>query len=64
LRAGIYVNSIGVTVPQVPEEPCDYDDSQFGGSSNGVIDKAEVIRAILDYFGQPNAMGLRQLIDC
>jgi len=50
-KSGIYVNTLGPEVPQVPTQPCDYDDPRFGGNANGVIDKTEVIRAIIDYFG-------------
>jgi hypothetical protein len=51
-KSGLYVNTIGYTAPEPgPDEPCDYDDPANGGNGNGVIDKAEAINAIVDYFG-------------
>jgi hypothetical protein len=52
-KSGLYVNTIGVIPTEpVPEEPCDYDDPDFGGDGNGVIDKAEAINSIIDYFDE------------
>jgi hypothetical protein len=35
-----------------PSEPCDYDSPQFGDNGNGVIEKADAVDAIMDYFGE------------
>jgi len=36
----------------LPFDPCDYDTPAEGGNSNGVIDRAEAINAVQEYFAQ------------